>query len=75
MPAGKWSASTCWPTTESGVLVKVPAVLRPVALSEVRPSVQTTSTRPVTIHTLRARRLIQTPTCAQRPVRVGSVVP
>ncbi len=55
--------------------MNVPAVLRPLALSETRPTQQAASASAVPIHTLRGRCPIHAPTCAQLPVFVGSAVP
>ncbi len=55
--------------------MKLPAVLSPVAFSETSPTQQAASASAVPTHTLRGRRAIHSPTCAQRPERVGSGVP
>ncbi len=75
VPPGKCCSSSCWPTTESGLPVKVPAVESPLASSETSPTQQAASASAVPTHTLRGRRPIQAPTWAQRPVLVGSAVP
>lgn len=50
-------------------------MLRPLALSDTRPTQQAPSASAVPTQTFRGRCPIQPPTCAQLPVFVGSAVP
>ncbi len=66
---------TVWPATESGVCRNPCAVVRPLALSPVRPSAIAPRITAVTTQTSRGRIAIRRPTRAQNPLVVGSSVP
>ncbi len=75
VPPGKCASSTDWPTTESGLLVKVPELLMPSALRLNMPSASAPRASAVPAQTSRGRRAMPPPIRAQTPLSVGSAVP
>ncbi|CAM5569675.1 hypothetical protein SALBM135S_00442 [Streptomyces alboniger] len=74
-PAGKYSASTCWPVTESGFSMNESALLSPSARSWNRPSESSARAAAVAPQTIRGRRAIRRPVRAHMPRSVGSGEP